>query len=73
MPSKVIAKDTEESPLIKVRTAKGGRRPILEKQVFLRSEDLQSLLNLLVSDDQSDNEREELDGIHQDVIHRRMR
>ncbi len=60
VPSNVIAKETEERPLIRISTANGERRPILHKNIFIF---FQLLLNcyLLISDNQSDNKGKKFD------------
>jgi hypothetical protein len=54
VPSNVIAKEIDERPLIKISTANGDRRPILENNILFS---LSNLFNsrLLVSNNQSNN------------------
>lgn len=73
VPSKVMARETDDSPLINVRTASGARRPILhERRTFFDRIEILSL-NELVGDDQCDDEGEEFNGIHDDIVHRWVR
>ena len=70
VPRKVMANETDESPLIKISTANGTRRPILNSPDRIPWS--LTLRVLLRCDENSRDEREEFHGVHQHVIHDRM-